>query len=131
MAASLGVLARVSEMGWCEAIFGLTSGSRFEALRKAWSKSIQVGSRPGPTTSVSEPPRREIAKAPCRISHGLDQRHRSGTICLDCFSGLTTGCDCRTRKRRYGGKPEMDKVVVPCSLSSGRDEVGPPGESDA
>lgn len=35
MAASLGVLARAMGMGLCEAIFGLISGSRFEALRKS------------------------------------------------------------------------------------------------
>lgn len=35
MAASLGGLARAMGMGWCEAIFGLISGSRFEDLRKS------------------------------------------------------------------------------------------------
>ncbi|EED12755.1 hypothetical protein TSTA_052760 [Talaromyces stipitatus ATCC 10500] len=62
MAARLSVLAGTREMGWREAIFGLTSRSRFEALRKAWSKSIQVGSPPGPTNSVSEPPRKSNRK---------------------------------------------------------------------
>jgi hypothetical protein len=67
MAASLGGLARAMGMGWCEAIFGLISGSRFEALRKAWLESIQVGSPPGPTVSVSEPPRKRNRKG--ALSH--------------------------------------------------------------